>query len=50
ILTSSDRNLRGRNDANNLTRNILASAEVVTAISAGGRISFNPKTESITTS
>ncbi|GHJ88619.1 hypothetical protein NliqN6_5021 [Naganishia liquefaciens] len=49
ILTSFNRNFRGRQDSNPLTRNFLASPEVVTAMSFAGTLSFNPMTDSIDT-
>ncbi|GAA98776.1 uncharacterized protein L969DRAFT_18393 [Mixia osmundae IAM 14324] len=42
ILTSFNRNFKARNDGNRLTRNFLASPDLVTAMSFAGRLSFNP--------
>ncbi|KAI0472820.1 aconitate hydratase [Xylariaceae sp. FL0804] len=50
ILTSYNRNFRGRNDANPETMNFLASPEVVTAMAFAGSTTFNPVTDSLTTS
>ncbi|KAI0595449.1 aconitase family-domain-containing protein [Biscogniauxia sp. FL1348] len=50
ILTSYNRNFRGRNDGNLDTMNFLASPEVVTAMAFAGTTTFNPVTDSITTS
>jgi len=47
IMTSFNRNFRGRNDANPQTLNFLASPELVTAMAFAGRITFNPATDSI---
>lgn len=49
ILTSYNRNFRGRNDGNPDTMNFLASPEVVTAMSFAGSTTFNPVTDAITT-
>ncbi|VCU40352.1 Bgt-816, partial [Blumeria graminis f. sp. tritici] len=49
ILTSYNRNFRGRNDGNPETMNFLASPEIVTAMSYAGSTSFNPITDSIRT-
>ncbi|ODH45876.1 aconitate hydratase, mitochondrial [Paracoccidioides brasiliensis] len=49
ILTSYNRNFRGRNDGNPATMNFLASPEIVTAMSYAGRTTFNPMTDSIPT-
>lgn len=48
ILTSFNRNFKGRNDGNTKTMNILASPEIVTAMAFAGRMDFNPMTDSIT--
>ncbi|KAI0015279.1 aconitase family-domain-containing protein [Xylariomycetidae sp. FL0641] len=50
ILTSYNRNFRGRNDGNPDTMNFLASPEIVTAMSFAGTTTFNPVTDSLTTS
>jgi len=42
ILTSFNRNFKGRNDGNTKTMNFLASPDLVTAMSFSGRLSFNP--------
>ena len=42
IVTSFNRNFRGRNDANNETLAFIASPEVVMALGLAGRIDFNP--------
>ncbi|KAI9888588.1 MAG: aconitate hydratase [Vezdaea aestivalis] len=47
ILSSYNRNFRGRNDGNPETMNFLASPEVVTAMAYGGSTTFNPMTDSI---
>ncbi len=47
ILTSFNRNFRGRNDGNSKTMNLLASPEIVTAFAFAGRLDFNPMTDSI---
>ncbi|EJT98869.1 aconitate hydratase [Dacryopinax primogenitus] len=47
ILTSFNRNFRGRNDANPKTMNFLASPEIVTAMSFAGQLSFNPMTDTL---
>ncbi|UZJ51326.1 hypothetical protein CBS101457_000646 [Exobasidium rhododendri] len=47
ILTSFNRNFKGRNDGNVKTMNILASPEIVTAMAFAGRMDFNPMTDSI---
>ncbi|KAH0543633.1 hypothetical protein FGG08_002071 [Glutinoglossum americanum] len=49
ILSSYNRNFRGRNDGNPETMNFLASPEIVTAMSYAGSTTFNPLTDSITT-
>ena len=49
ILTSYNRNFKGRNDGNASTMNFLASPEIVTAMSYAGSTSFNPLTDSIKT-
>ena len=47
ILTSFNRNFRGRNDANKKTMNFLASPDIVTAMAFSGKLSFNPMTDSL---
>ena len=49
ILTSYNRNFRGRNDGNPDTMNFLASPELVTAMAFAGSTTFNPMTDSIKT-
>ncbi|KAK3307992.1 aconitase family-domain-containing protein [Chaetomium strumarium] len=49
ILTSYNRNFRGRNDGNLETMNFLASPEVVTAMAYAGSTTFNPMTDVIPT-
>lgn len=48
ILTSFNRNFRGRNDGNGKTLNFLAAPEIVTAFAFAGRLDFNPMTDAIT--
>ncbi|KAI1085029.1 aconitate hydratase [Whalleya microplaca] len=50
IFTSYNRNFRGRNDGNPDTMNFLASPEIVTAMAFAGTTTFNPMTDSLTTS
>lgn len=50
ILCSYNRNFPGRNDGNPKTMSFLASPELVTAMSYSGSTSFNPMTDSISTS
>lgn len=47
ILTSFNRNFRGRNDGNADTLNFLAAPEIVTAFAFAGRLDFNPMTDAI---
>ena len=49
ILTSYNRNFRGRNDGNPETMNFLASPEVVTAMAFAGSTAFNPMTDALVT-
>jgi homoaconitase len=49
ILTSYNRNFRGRNDGNPDTMNFLASPEIVTAMAFAGSTTFNPITDTLTT-
>ncbi|KAG7289672.1 hypothetical protein NEMBOFW57_006047 [Staphylotrichum longicolle] len=49
ILTSYNRNFRGRNDGNPDTMNFLASPEIVTAMAYAGSTTFNPMTDALTT-
>lgn len=48
IVTSYNRNFTGRNDANPATHAFVTSPEMVTALSIGGDLSFNPETDSLT--
>lgn len=47
ILTSFNRNFKGRNDGNRQTMNFLASPDIVTAMAFSGRLTFNPVTDSL---
>ena len=49
ILSSYNRNFRGRNDGNPETMNFLASPEVVTAMAFAGSTTFNPMTDALKT-
>ncbi|KAG6048516.1 hypothetical protein E4U17_007116 [Claviceps sp. LM77 group G4] len=49
ILTSYNRNFRGRNDGNPATMNFLASPEIVTAMAFAGSTTFNPMTDALET-
>ncbi|KHN96918.1 aconitate hydratase [Metarhizium album ARSEF 1941] len=49
ILSSYNRNFRGRNDGNPETMNFLASPEVVTAMAFAGSTTFNPVTDTLPT-
>lgn len=49
IVTSFNRNFRGRNDANNETLAFIGSPELVMALGLAGRIDFNPITEDLDT-
>jgi aconitate hydratase len=48
IITSFNRNFRGRNDANPSTLGFIASPEIVTAQALAGDIGFNPETDPLT--
>lgn len=48
ILTSFNRNFRGRNDGNKDTMNFLASPEIVTAFAISGSFSFDPQNDYLT--
>ena len=48
ILTSFNRNFRGRNDSNPATLGFIGSPELVTAMAYAGRLDFNPVTDAIT--
>lgn len=47
ILTSFNRNFRGRNDANMETLAFIGSPEIVMAMGLAGRIDFNPMTDDL---
>ncbi|NOY25054.1 MAG: aconitate hydratase [Oligoflexia bacterium] len=47
IITSFNRNFRGRNDANPATLSFIASPDTVTAVALAGDIGFNPATDSL---
>lgn len=47
ILSSFNRNFKGRQDGTLLTKSFLASPEIVTAMSLSGRLSFNPLTDTL---
>ncbi|MBI4244654.1 MAG: aconitate hydratase [Planctomycetes bacterium] len=47
IITSFNRNFRGRNDGNEETYAFISSPEIVTAMSLAGRLDFNPITDEI---
>ena len=47
IITSFNRNFRGRNDGNKETLAFISSPEIVTALSIAGRIDFNPMTDTL---
>ena len=47
IVTSFNRNFRGRNDANKETLGFISSPEMVVAYAASGELSFNPTTDKI---
>lgn len=49
IVTSFNRNFRGRNDANNETLAFIASPEIVMALGLAGRIDFNPMKDELET-
>ena len=48
IVTSYNRNFPRRNDGQPATMNFIASPELVTALAAAGRLSFNPLTDTLT--
>ncbi len=48
IMTSYNRNFAKRNDGNTGTYSFVASAEMVTALSIAGKLSFNPLTDYLT--
>jgi len=47
IVTSFNRNFRGRNDSNDETLSFIASPEMVVAYAASGKLSFNPAKDEI---
>ena len=47
IVTSYNRNFPRRNDGRSETMNFIASPEIVVALAIGGKLSFNPLTDSI---
>lgn len=49
ILTSFNRNFRGRNDSNAETLSFIGSPEIVMALGLAGRIDFNPMTDDLET-
>ncbi len=49
IVTSFNRNFRGRNDANNETLAFIGSPEMVMALGLAGRLDFNPMTDELET-
>jgi len=49
IVTSFNRNFRGRNDANNETLAFIGSPEVVMVLGLAGRLDFNPMTDELQT-
>ena len=48
IVTSYNRNFPARNDGQASTMNLIGSPEIVTAMALGGRLSFNPMTDTLT--
>ena len=48
IVTSYNRNFPARNDGQPSTMNLIGSPEIVTALAIGGRLSFNPMTDTLT--
>src|SRR5262249_30978167 len=50
IVTSYNRNFPARNDGAATTMNFIGSPEIVTALALGGRLSFNPLTDTLTDS
>lgn len=49
IITSFNRNFRGRNDSNSETLAFIGSPEIVMALGIAGRLDFNPMTDSLDT-
>ena len=50
IVTSYNRNFPRRNDGRSETMNFIASPEIVIALSLGGKLSFNPLADALTSS
>jgi len=50
IVTSFNRNFPGRNDGRRETMNFIGSPEIIIALALGGRLSFNPLSDSLTAS
>ncbi len=50
IVTTFNRNFPGRNDGRRSTLNFIGSPEMIIALSLGGRLSFNPMTDSLVAS
>lgn len=50
IITSYNRNFPGRNDGRRETMNFIGSPELIVALALGGRLSFNPMKDQITSS
>jgi aconitate hydratase len=50
IVNSYNRNFRGRNDGNAETLSFIASPEITVAMAYGGRLSFNPLADEVSTS
>ena len=48
IVTSYNRNFPGRNDGHASTMSFIASPEIVTALALAGRLSFDPRADSLT--
>lgn len=49
IISSYNRNFRGRNDGNAETLSFISSPEIVTALALAGSLSFNPMTDELAT-
>jgi aconitate hydratase len=49
IVTSYNRNFPGRNDGRRETMNFIGSPEIIIALALGGKLSFNPITDELTT-
>ena len=47
VITSYNRNFTGRNDANPATHAFVASPDIVTAMVFGGKLTFNPVTDTL---